>query len=236
MDVFKPFTDFLTDKERPLSRKAAFAVLVAVLLYFTDDVFGFSDYYNTGRKVEQTASINAALADTTLDGGTRADLTALRTHILRRTSLKVRFEDWLVSLGHSSTGDTTRHPPVVAHHPPGQPVRKAVAPRDNLWFLLSTSGLTLLYGIVVGVVLLFSTGQSVLVRIASAIVILLVFLLLGWLFYWVGGLLNRGPIRGSWNWNYAVNWIIQVVFYSGFGIAVTAVQARNRRRRLAAQT
>jgi hypothetical protein len=65
-DFFEIVFNFLVDTSRKLVHKLVLLATVLVVLFLINNVFGFTYYYNTSRKIEQLKSISELLKDSTL--------------------------------------------------------------------------------------------------------------------------------------------------------------------------
>ncbi len=209
MQWFSDITGFLFDKERSLSRKAALTVLIAITIYFTDDVIGFSYYYNTERKIEEVASISKILKESTLDSTLTSELSVFRSHIIHRRSGKVWLEDWVLSFFKGK--DSRKQIPVLKSKNHNDTVRE-VYPKNDLWFLLSASGITLFVGLFTTIAMFFVGNNSPLIKFSTAAVTFIITMALSGIWYWLFDFITKicnGPINGIWTINYIINWIIQ---------------------------
>jgi ABC-type multidrug transport system fused ATPase/permease subunit len=85
---FKPILDFLTDKSHRITTKATMVLAIILLLFILDNIFGFSFYYNTEKKLSQVKEINAILGDSNTTSKVRKELSHLRDDILSHRNLK----------------------------------------------------------------------------------------------------------------------------------------------------
>ena len=148
MDFIYKFLNFITDSNRRLSSKAAIVILLLVSVVVLDNVTGFSYYYNKNRQLEQLEAIKILLSDSTLTTETRQKLVVLESHVLDRKSIIDYSLSFLknISLASSKQSQNTinNNPKII---------------RNNIWFLLSTSGIYILTTILV-VPVLFITDRK----------------------------------------------------------------------------
>lgn len=205
-EVIKSIFAFITDKDRKLSTKAVWGTIILFALFTLDFTLGFSVQYSNGKKLDQIIKINTILRDKTLDSNFVGILDEQRKELINKKHPYQSLTTFIKSISFSASEIDS-----INSKPTNNKVHDtAIQGRSEFWFIASSGG----YYIILGVLLILffpfvknetSIGQ----KIATAILMALVMLLLSWFFYWLCGLIPR--LFGKWAYNYWLNFIIQNV-------------------------
>ncbi len=83
----KTFFSFLVNKDEKILTKLFFSVMVLILILLLNNIFGFSFYYNSDKKINQIKEVNLVLNDNDISNEVREGLLALRHDILYRKDI-----------------------------------------------------------------------------------------------------------------------------------------------------
>ena len=209
MNFLENILNFITDSNKRLSAKTAIVILTLLSVIVIDNVTGFSYYYNNQRKLDQLESIKNLLKDTTLTTETKQKLTVIQSKVFERKNI---FDYSLsffrnISLTSSKNNQTTIK-------------SKGSIIRNDIWFLMSTSGFYILVTILVVPILLFTDKKTPFWKLlASMIMFVIVMFFSSWFMYWLLDKIIPDELFGSWTWNYIINFIIQVGLVAGMYFA-----------------
>lgn len=220
MDFIDKILNFITDRNRRLSSKAAIGILALMSVVVLDNVTGFSYYYNKNRQLEQLETIKILLSDSTLTVETRQKLVVLESHVLDRKSIidySLSFFKNISLTSSKQSQDTINNNPKII--------------RNNIWFLLSTSGIYILTTIFVVPVFLITDRKTPFWKLfASMLIFTIVMFVTSWFFYWLFDNILPDRLFGSWTWNYIVNFILQIGLIIGMYFATTTINKSNASR------
>jgi hypothetical protein len=220
MDFIDKILNFITDSNRRLSSKAAIGILALISVVVIDNVTGFSYYYNKNRQLEQLESIKILLSDSTLTTETRQKLVVLESHVLDRKSIM----DYSLSF-FKNISLTSSKPSQNTINNNGKIIR------NNIWFLLSTSGVYILTTIFVVPVLFITDRKTPFWKLlASMIVFVVVMFFTSWFNYWLFDKIIPDKLWGSWTWNYIINFLLQIGLLIGLYSATTIMNKSNASR------
>jgi len=220
MDFIDKILNYITDSNRRLSSKAAIGILALMSIIVIDNITGFSYYYNKNRQLEQLETIKILLSDSTLTSETRQKLIVLETHVLERKSIIDYSLTFLknISLTNSKQSEATKN-------------NNGKIIRNNIWFLMSTSGIYILTTILVVLVFLFMDKKTPFLKLlASMIVFVIVMFFTSWFNYWLFDKIIPDRLWGNWTWNYIINFILQVGLMIGLYSATTIMNKTNASR------
>lgn|SRR5690554_3194834 len=220
MDFIDKILNYITDSNRRLSSKAAIGILALMSIIVIDNITGFSYYYNKNRQLEQLETIKILLSDSTLTSETRQKLIVLETHVLERKSIIDYSLTFLknISLTNSKQSEATKN-------------NNGKIIRNNIWFLMSTSGIYILTTILVVPVFLFMDKKTPFLKLlASMIVFVIVMFFTSWFNYWLFDKIIPDRLWGNWTWNYIINFILQVGLMIGLYSATTIMNKTNASR------
>lgn len=203
MGIFETIVTYITDKERRLSTKTYVSIICIALIVILDNIVGLSYHYSVDKKLNEIQLAGQILKDTTLEENTRKEILALRQEVLN----KKYFYDYITN------GVKSLYTKEYSTKEAKIPSNVIVAPRNNLWFLISSTGIYLiLYLILIVIFPFLDKSNSIGQKIAIEIIIIVLGGLNCAINYW---LLNFIPKLGdTWTANYIVNFIIQVILFS----------------------
>ncbi len=199
------YTDFAS-RSHSLSSKAVFIIVACFMAWAVDNHLGFSYFYSTQNKIEQTKELSALISDSTIDSETKASLRHLRRKVIQRQGIIAGIRDYM-----RNRADVKPDTVYVRVQTDGVRHTKRVIsrPRNPGWHIISSSGVVLLMGIVVVVILLFDKDQSLSQKMGTSIAALTVFSIVVALLTWVFGLIPQ--IGVGWGQNYALNTLLQTI-------------------------
>lgn len=90
MDFLSAFLSYIFNKDIRVSSKAFAFLGILLLVLLLDNIFGFTHYYNTNRKLEVIREISIINKDTTLAPEVKKELLKLQSSTLSRRSIKDR--------------------------------------------------------------------------------------------------------------------------------------------------
>jgi hypothetical protein len=217
MAFYDTILTYITDKERKLSTKTYVTIICLALIIVLDNIIGLSYHYSVDKKLTEINVIGQILKDTTLEKSTRKELLTLRQEILNKKYFYDQITDGVKSLFKK---DVT---PVHAD----KSTNIAETPRNNLWFLISSSGILLLFYFIMILVYPFidknnSFGQ----KLAIEIIIIVLGGLRIWLNYWLLGFIPK--LGNTWTGNYILNFAIQILIFAT-SIVIIAREERKKK-------
>ncbi|SDX75200.1 hypothetical protein [Flavobacterium degerlachei] len=196
---------FITDSNKRLSTRATVIVLFIFSILLIDNITGFSHYYNKERQLEQLKSISVLLKDTTLAKLTRLELISLQKETFNRKNLvdhSLSFIKYMRSTNNESNSNVTN----TAKMPP----------RNDVWFLLSTSGIYILVTLLLIPILLLTDKTTPFLKLIATLIIFgIVMFFTSWFNYWLFDKIIPDMLFGSWIWNYIINFMIQIALIAG---------------------
>lgn len=205
MSFLDNITEYLTDEDRQLSSKAAFIVLIILVVVFVDNVLGFSYHFRIDKKLDEIQKINTIIKDPTVDSTTKAYAIQLRADIMQKQTVI----DYTLSFFRNIKWASSKKPQINKPTPIPKPIESAT--RNNFIFLLTSGGFYFLIAIIGLPVLAFAPNQktSLPQRLATGILIAFVFSAIGVFFYW---LFDFIPLlsKKTWTWNYILNSFFQI--------------------------
>lgn len=205
--------NYVTDSKKRLSSRASIIVLFIAGVFLFDNIFGFSEYYNNARQLEQLKSISLLLKDTSIKSDVRTDLLKMQAQTLKRRSIIDKTVDFFKSLSFSSKKETITT---------GNAIVVATNDRSNLWFLLSSSCLYIIIGILLIPVMLITDKTTPILKLIAILIMMVVIFTFGaWFNYWLFDLILPDKIFGSWTWNYIFNFLLQIGLLLG-GMVVSS--------------
>ncbi len=201
--------NYVTDNKKRLSSRAAIVVLVFAAVFLFDNIFGFSEYYNNARQLDQLKTITLLLKDTSIKGEIRSDLLKMEAKTLKRKSIVDKTVDFFKSLSFSSDKENVRSTPYNTNG------------RSNLWFFLSSSCIYIIVGLLLIPVMLITDKTTPILKLIAILIMMIVIFTFGaWFNYWLFDLILPDKIFGSWVWNYIFNFILQIVLLlAGFVVS-----------------
>ncbi len=216
MSYIDNILSYITDSKKRLSSRAAIIVLIIVTIFLFDNIFGFSEYFNNGRQLDQLKSISILLKDSTIKGDVRLDLISMQSKTLKRKNLIDNTIDFFESLSVSNQKKNVSA--ITSKQTP-------ISQRNNLWFLFSSSGLYIIVGILlIPVMLITDKTTPILKLIATLIMMAIIFTFGAWFNYWLFDLFLHDKVFGSWVWNYLFSFILQIVFVLGGMVVSTKLK------------
>lgn len=199
MSFFDNILNFITDSNKRLSAKATIVVLTVIALLLTDNIIGFSHYYNNQRQLEQLKSISTLLKDSTLNSETKKNLLELQKTTFTRKNILEKSIDFMRGLKFNLSDEDENAS------------SKVEGARNDFWFLMSTSGLYILITILLIPVLLITDKKTPFLKLVATLIIFsLVMAFTSWFNYWLFELIIPDRLFGNWIWNYVINAIIQI--------------------------
>lgn len=200
MNYIESILNFIFDKKRRISAKAAIIILSITSLLLIDNLLGFTYFYSHNRQLDQLESIYTIRKDSTLSEISKQKLLELENELWNRKNI---FEKAAIVFS-SKTGyiqkvETPKTTEIKGYG------------RNDFWFLVSTSGVYMLVTIIMIPVLLFMDKKSSFLKsLATFIIFALVMGFTSWFNYWLFGKIIPDNLWGSWTWNYVINAFIQV--------------------------
>jgi len=220
MPFIDTLTDWFTDPGRTLPQKLAVAVIILFLLYTVNDLLGFSYYYRINKKVENFERLTQIISNEKTDSTSRAQAMALRDVIMCKEPSYFSLLNLFVKLCKSIS---TNKRQVVKTTVTTTNIAANVSMRNEILFFVSSSGIYAIIGVMMIPIILFSRRQPIIPRIASAIIVILIF---GFVTTSLYALTDFIPIiLNKWAFNYIVNALIQL---SSIIILVAAVKQHSR--------
>jgi hypothetical protein len=86
-DILKLCLGFLIDTSKKLAHKIVMVLAVVVLAYLLNNIFGFTYYFNTSRRIEQFKNISELLKDSTLTSEERQYLKNEKKYLIERKNV-----------------------------------------------------------------------------------------------------------------------------------------------------
>jgi hypothetical protein len=204
MSYFEAFLNFISDERIRFSSKTLIVIFSLTTIFLVDNIFGFSYYYTTGKKIENVLLLNRIINDTTTDSTTKLIAKNLRKDILARKNILNQSVLFFrnIKLINSKTNQT---------NPINDADKTDSNTRNNFWFHLSSSGLFYLLGITLLPIMFFvNPYESLLQRIATSIFTTLMFMSFGLVFYWICDFIPQLYFK-TWFWNYLLNFVLQLI-------------------------
>ena len=133
MDVFSSIFEFLADKSKQLSSKAALIISFLVILILADNIFGYTYFNTNNKKIEQVKEINEVLKDTSLPENIKNYFTALRQNVIDHKNIKNYLSDFFTNISFTNSKNIKTPIPINAN-----PIS------NNLLHFISSSWMTLL--------------------------------------------------------------------------------------------
>jgi len=221
MEFLEHILGFITDSSKRLSTRATVIILTIACVILIDNLIGFSHYYSKRRQLDQLSSISTLLNDTTLSFETKQYLLELEQQTLKRQNVVEKSIAFLKNITWNSSEQ-------------GQNSTSSNSPntkRNNIWFLISASGLYILATIfVVPVLLLTDKKTPYLKLLASMIIFILIMFFTCWFNYWLFGKIIPDKVFGSWTWNYIINFVLQLGLILGLLFATNTMNKTNTSR------
>ena len=149
MEVFKDIFGFLVDNNRRLSAKALMIISAVAVVFITNDITGFTYYYNMRNKIEQLKQINSIKQDPITSRETKIYLSLIENDVVSRKSnidIAWNYVNTLYNSFKSNSLINSKH--AVKNN--NIQISEIRSTRNEFWFLLTSSGffiLTTLIGI-----------------------------------------------------------------------------------------
>lgn len=83
----KTLFSFLISKDEKIGTKLLFSFFILILILLLNNVFGFSFFYNSEKKIDQLTKINTVLQDSTLEPDFKNKVLQLREDIVNRKNV-----------------------------------------------------------------------------------------------------------------------------------------------------
>jgi len=236
MDFFAKIFEYFVNREVKISSKFRMVLFVIIIVYLTDNILGFSFYYNVNQKISRISTINELLKDSTISSEEKNQLDSLRHLVLLHKSFSDR-----IFLFINGVFNQDKHPSVTTNTSNIKLINPSnidliiedtiqnnntaignakaiktttnntintVSIRNNLLFLISCSW-TFLIIILISPTMLFVVKSKITQKFISMFSFIFMFLAFSAFHYWVFGLVPR--FGNTWTWNYAFNAIMQIV-------------------------
>ncbi len=218
MGAFDSIVAYITDKERRLSTKTYVTIIFLTLIIILDNIIGLSYHYSVDKKLNEIQLVGQILKDTTLENNTRSELIALRQELLNKKYFYDYITDGINSL--YKKDHLTQIENLIKNVP---------SPRNNIWFLISASGVFLLLYLLVIIVFPFTDkNNSVGQKIAIEILLIVFGAINTWLLYWLFGFIPK--LGDTWTYNYVLNFIIQLLLFTG---SIALIMKADKKRKTA---
>lgn len=203
MTFYERIFDFITDSSKRLSARATIIIFTILIVIIIDNITGFSYYYNKQRQLNQLSTVLSLLKDTTLTPETRSKLLIMEKQCLDRKSI-VEHSISFISKNAVSISNKSINP--------------NIPPRNEFWFIASSSGIYLLITLFVVPVLLVSNKKTSFFKMLAVLIVFIIVMSMTSIFnYWLFDKIIPYYLFGNWLWNYVLNFIIQIALF--FGIA-----------------
>lgn len=200
MSFFDNLLGYITDGTRRLSTRATVVILTLIFLIFADNIIGFTHYYNNQRKLEQLESIANLLKDPNISESTKTQLKELEYSTFKRQDIIDQSSSFLKNIEWTSSNASQNK-----INNSGKIIR------NNLWFLLSTSGIYILITIILVPVMLITDKQTAFLKLlASMFIFSVIMFFTSWFNYWLFDKIIPDQLFGNWTWNYIINFLLQV--------------------------
>lgn len=226
MNYYDQFAEWLFSPETSPMQKAALIITIVAASVLLNDVFGFTFYYNTQRKVTQISQLTALIKDPATDARSREQAVILREKIFHREPwLSAFFERLNLSGNFPSSQDM--------YHKKNAPSSKdailsSCSIRNDLVYVISTAGIYLIFLLQTFFTAIFTTksyrGKD---PVSSYFVFSLPFLIVAISCYAFLGFISR--IFSIEKWNYLLNMVIQIVSLVLMMKAIRRAQKQKRR-------
>jgi len=200
LEIIGKILGFITDSNKRLSSRATVFLLSLMLLVLGDNITGFSSYYNKSRQLEQLSLITELLKEPNISLETRNRLIELEENTLKRKNILDHFFSFVKSISWKSAENSINE------------ISDSEDKKNNLWFLFSSSGIYILVALVLIPVMIFTDKETpFLTLIATIFLFLIIMFFASWFNFWLFDKIIPNRIFGSWKWNYAFNFIIQIL-------------------------
>lgn len=217
MSVYENIFGFITDRSKRLSTRATVIILTIFCLVLVDNIIGFSHYYNNQRKLDQLKSISVLLDDPFLSIQTKSELLELEKQTFKRKNI-IDYSIYLIN--NISWSEKSK-------------IEESVSiKRNDIWFLISTSGLYILVTIIVVPVLLLTDKKTPFSKLlASMIMFAIVMFFTSWFNYWLFDKIIPDRVFGNWTYNYIINFVLQIGLVIGLFFATNTMNKVNTTRK-----
>lgn len=215
MAFYENIFDFITDRSKRLSTRATVIILTIFCIVLVDNITGFSHYYNKQRQLDQLNSISVLLNDTLLSNETKKELVELEKQTFKRKNIIDYSLTFINNISWTSQTSTKAKNEIIIE-------------RNEIWFLVSSSGLYIIVTIfVVPVILLTDKKTPFFKLIASMIMFVIVMFFTCWFNYWLFDIIIPKKVFGSWTWNYILNFVLQIGLIIGLIFATNTMNKTN---------
>jgi len=218
MSFYENIFGFITDRSKRLSTRAAAIILTLFCLVLVDNIIGFSHYYNKQRQLDQLESISVLLRDSLLSSETKSELqslekqTFLRKNIIDYSLSFLNNLSWTIKSSSTSKIETRNE-------------------RNNIWFLVSASGIYILVSILIIPILLIVDKKTPFFKLLAAMIMFgIVMFFTSWFNYWLLEKIIPDKVFGSWTWNYIINFVVQIGLILGLYFATNIINKANASR------
>jgi len=219
MEILKDLFAFLTDTNKHFSTRAAifFALFIGLLL--ADNLFGFTYYYNISNKIEKAASINKLIGDSSISLNNKMLLISMRNEVLSRETVIETVERKASFMYNKLKANASNDKENSL--PNQQPERRNMPARSGFWFVISSSGIYIIFTLItIPFILVSSVRTSDYFNfLLGSIAALGAFYGMAAFNYYVFGLIPL--IGGNWVWNYLINFILQVTILGLIGVLLS---------------
>lgn len=158
MNVFDSIAEFATSKSLKLSHKVSISLVIIFMALVIDNILGFSYHFSESRKIEIVSEIEQLKQGVDKNSITFFELEKLEAQILKRKNLR----DYLSS-PFLKSDDTYSYININT-------AATSANAMSSLWFFVTTQFLFILAIILIAVGIL-TTGEAMIVKIASIIMI-----------------------------------------------------------------
>lgn len=215
MSFYENIFGFITDRSKRLSTRATVIILTIFCLVLVDNIIGFSHYYNKQRQLDQLKSISVLLNDTLLSQETKNELIELEKQTFKRKNIIDYSASFISNISWTNKTSTITK-------------NNNTDERNEIWFLISASGLYILVTILVIPVLLLTDKKTPFFKLlASMIMFVIVMFFTCWFNYWLFNKIIPDRVFGSWTWNYVINFILQIGLVIGLLFATNTMNKTN---------
>lgn len=226
MNALDSFINFLLDKERVISAKAAVIVFIILAVVLVDNTLGFTYYYNSGKKIEQIQSLNNIIKDTTTNIQTKDYAIRQRSEIIKKETFFSKAITFIQNLKFYNNNTNKNIENINTAKSEQQiPEKIELSTKNNFWFHISSGGVYYLLGILILILMPFIDNKiSLIQKVATGILGGITISFFGLLFFWICSLIPQISTK-TWFWNYMINVFIQ---FSIIGI-ITFIGKRSQK-------
>lgn len=199
-------------------------VFIVFVAFVINDLLGFTYYYCMDKKISHVERLNTMIKDSSTDSLGRRYAWEMREQVVGRRPYYLLFFSFLSESMASKSMKQAMNPPKIDTT---TNMAATVSIRNDLLFILSSSGLYFILGLI-GLPVMIADKKSDLTmprKVVAGIAMLILFSFIGWFYFWLTDLIPA--VWGKWWINYILNIILQFAPFIALGI----IDLRKKRRR-----